>query len=113
VNGIAQLMVGRGEMTDQRGRSPSEQLNRPASMLEDFLRSRGHPVAIRRVVLLTHPRSRLGNCTGPTVDITTSTGQIIKRINTTPAAIAAGERAELERLIIRDHDHHQKRRTPR
>jgi hypothetical protein len=45
----------RGAFTDQRGRSPSEQLNQPADMLEDFLRSRGHPVAIRRVVLFTHP----------------------------------------------------------
>jgi hypothetical protein len=102
-----------GQRTDRRGRSPSEQLNQPATLLEDFLRSRGHPVLVRRIVLLTHPRSRLGTCTNPTVDITTSTGQIIKRINTAPAAIAAGERAEVERLIIRDHNHHQQRRPPR
>jgi hypothetical protein len=105
--------VGQGELTDRRGRSPSEQLNQPADILEDFLRSRGHPVAIRRVVLFTHPRSRLGNCTNPTVHITTSAGQVIKLINTAPEAIDATERAALERLITRDHSYHQNRRPPR
>ncbi len=47
--------VDRGELTDQRGRSPSQQVNEPAAQLEDFLRSRGHAVAIQRFVLLTHP----------------------------------------------------------
>ena len=103
----------RDKFTDRRGRSPSEQLNQPADLLEDFLRSRGHSVAIRRVVLFTHPRSRLGNCTNPTVHITTSTGQVIKLINTAPAAITATERAALERLITRDHNYHQNRRPPR
>ncbi len=103
----------RGEFTDQRGRSPSEQLNQPADMLEHFLRSRGHPVAIRRVILFTHPRSRLGSCTNPTVQIATSAGQIINLINTAPAALTATERAALERLITRDHAYHQNRRPSR
>lgn len=38
----------RHQMADRRGRSPSVQLNEPASQLEDFLRSRGHSVSIRR-----------------------------------------------------------------
>src|ERR1051326_7570745 len=38
--------VDRGELADRRGRSPSQRVNEPASQLEDFLRARGHPVAI-------------------------------------------------------------------
>jgi hypothetical protein len=106
-------VVGRGDMTDRRGRSPSVQLNEPASQLENFLRARGHPVAIQRVVLLTHPRSQLGNCTSPTVHITTSTDQVIKLLNGSQMAITADERTQLERLIARDHRYHEKRRSYR
>ncbi len=103
--------VERGQMTDRRGRSPSVQLNEPASQLEDFLRSRGHRVAIQRVVLLTHPRSRLGNCTSPTVHIATSTSHVINLLNGSPPATTADELAQLERLIIRDHKYHETRRS--
>ncbi|HEY6311701.1 MAG TPA: nuclease-related domain-containing protein [Streptosporangiaceae bacterium] len=50
--------VGRDTITDRGGRSPSQQLNEPATDLEAFLASRGHPVPVQRMVLLTHPRSR-------------------------------------------------------
>jgi len=56
--------VERGEMTDSRGRSPSQQVNEPASQLESFLRTRGHPVAIERVVLLTHHGPGWGTASG-------------------------------------------------
>ena len=101
--------VERGEMTDRRGRSPSQQVNEPASRLEAFLRSRGHPVAIQRFVLLTHPRSQLGNCTRPTVHIATTTGQVISALNDSPAAISGPDCDRLERLIIRDHRFHRER----
>jgi hypothetical protein len=104
--------VDRGEMADRGGRSPSEQLNEPASQLEEFLRSRGHPVAVQRVVLLTHPRSRVGSCVRPTVRITTSTDQIVDLVRGSPLVIAADEQAQLERLVIRDHRYHQKPRSP-
>jgi hypothetical protein len=102
VDGPAELISGR--------RSPSEQLNEPADQLEDFLRSRGHPVAIQRVVLFNHPRSRVGTCTNPTVHITTSTDQVISLLNRSPGAISADEHTELGRLIRRDHQHHNARR---
>ncbi len=100
----------RTELADQRGRSPSEQLGQPAGQLGDFLRSRGATVAIERIVLFTHPRSRLGTCTSPTVRITTSASQIISLLRNSPAVILAAERARLEQLIIRDHNYHQARR---
>ncbi len=104
--------VERGEMTDRRGRSPSQQVNEPASRLEDFLRSRGHPVAIQRFVLLTHPRSQLGNCTRPTVRIATTTSEVISALNDSGTAISGPDRARLERLIIRDHRFHKVRSKP-
>ena len=103
--------VEQGEMTDKKGRSPSQQLNQPADQLEGFLRSRGHPVRIQRVVLLTHDRSRIGSCTDPTVHVTTSTTLITRLIGRSPASVADDERAQIERLIVRDHDHHATRRT--
>jgi len=103
--------VERGEMADRRGRSPSQQLNEPADQLEGFLRSRGHPVAVERIVLLTHARSRLGHSAEPTVRVTTSTAQVLKLIDASRAVIGDDERARLERLIIRDHQHYESRRT--
>jgi hypothetical protein len=104
--------VERGDITDGRGRSPSQQVNEPASELESFLRTRGHPVAIQRVVLLTHPRSRLGNCLGPTVHIATTTGEVVGMLNDSATALPGPERAQLERLIIRDHRFHAARHKP-
>jgi hypothetical protein len=104
--------VDQNDMTDKRGRSPSQQLNEPADQIEGFLRSRGHPVALERIVLLTHSRSRLGNCTDPTVRVSTSTDDVIKLINASRPVITDDEREQLERLIIRDHQYHATRRTP-
>jgi hypothetical protein len=102
--------VERGELTDRRGRSPSQQVNEPASQLEQFLRSRGHQVTIERFVLLTHPRSRLGSCLRPTVHIGTTTSQVISLLNDSVADISEPECAKLERLIVRDHRFHTGRR---
>jgi hypothetical protein len=103
--------VEKDEMADKRGRSPSQQLNQPADQIEGFLRSRGHPVALERIVLLTHSRSRLGNCTDPTVRVSTSTDDVIKLINASRPVITDDECEQLERLIIRDHQYHATRRT--
>jgi hypothetical protein len=103
-------LVGRGEMADRQGRSPSVQLNEPAAQLEGFLRSRGYPVPVQRVVLLTHPRSRLGNCTKATVHVATSANDVIKLARRSPAALDAQQLTQLQRLIVRDHKFHEARR---
>lgn len=101
----------RREMSDGRGRSPSIQLNEPASQLADFLRSRGHPVTIGRVVMLTHARAQLRSCTSPTVHICTSVPQIRKLLNASKVSVNAAERADLERLIVNYHHFHARRRS--
>jgi hypothetical protein len=105
------LVGARREMSDRRGRSPSVQLDEPASLLEDFLASRGHPVPIGRVVALVHPRARLGRCTRPSVEICTSAGALVKIVNGSPVTVTPAERAALERLIVRDHRFHTQRRS--
>ncbi|HCU94196.1 MAG TPA: hypothetical protein DHU96_16310 [Actinobacteria bacterium] len=41
------------------------------------------------------------------MDAAASTGQVISLLNDSVLAIAADERAQLERLIVRDHRYHQ------
>jgi Nuclease-related domain len=107
------LVGPRQQMSDRRGRSPSVQLNEPASQLEGFLRSRGHPaVTVGRVVVLTHPRAQLRSCTQPTVHVCTSVRQIFNLLNASTVSIGTAECAELERLIVRDHRFHERRRSP-
>lgn len=101
----------RREMSDKRGRSPRIQLNEPASQLEDFLPSRSHPVPVGRVVVLTHHRAQLRSCTRPTVHVCTSVRQILNLLNAAKVPIGPAERAELERLIVRDHRFHENRRS--
>ena len=99
-------------MTDRQGRSPSEQVNEPARVLQDFLRRQGHYVTITRIVALTHHRARLGNCTGLTVHITTSISQITDLLNISPAAFTPAQCADLEQLITHDHRTRPRRRSP-
>ena len=105
-------LVEQGQrISDRRGRSPSVQLNEPTNELERFLRSRGRPVSMQRLVLLTHPRSRLGSTSNLTVHVATSTNWIISLLKgSQPAPHSRQELAELEHLIIRDHRFHEAKR---
>jgi hypothetical protein len=106
-------LVERGSLTDRGGRSPSVQLNEPATALEEFLTARRGPVSILRVVLLTHPNSRRGRCRKPTVHITTSAAALASQLTDMPPVLIAAQRARLEELISRDHRYHEARRPPR
>jgi Nuclease-related domain len=103
-------LVEQRPITDRKGRSPSEQLNEPAAELERFLHERGHRVTVQRVVVLTHRRSRLGPSRHPTVHVGTSTGYVLSLVHDSDAALDERQRAEVERLIRRDHDFHERRR---
>ena len=104
------LVEPRRRISDRRGRSPSVQLNEPARQLEGFLSSGGHPVSIQRVVLFTHPRSKIGNCRRLTVHVGTSADSVIDLLKGSRPPIEAGELPQLERLIVRDHRFHEGRR---
>jgi len=97
-------------IADRRGRSPSEQLNDSAAELERFLHERGQRVTVERVVVLTHRRSRLGPSRHPTVHVGTSTDYVLSLARGSGGQLSPRQRAELERLIRRDHDFYDRRR---
>ena len=106
-------LVEQHPIADRKGRSPSEQLNEPAAELERFLHGRGQPVTAQRVVVLAHRRSRLAPASNPTVNVATSTSSVLRLLNDSRQELDQTQRAELQRLITRDHDFHEKtRRRP-
>jgi hypothetical protein len=105
-------LVEQRPITDRKGRSPSEQLNEPADELERFLHERGQRVTVRRVAVLTHRRSRLGQSRNPTVMVGTSTGYVLSLVHDSGDELDDGQRAGVERLIRRDHDFYASRRRP-
>jgi hypothetical protein len=107
-------LVEQGWIEDRRGRSPSVQLNQPASELERFLRSRGQPITVGRIVILTHPKSELGDFRNPTVDVVaTSTDDVLNYLDNSPIVFGSQQLGKLEQLIVRDHRFHEARRSPR
>ncbi len=99
-------LVDRGK----RQRSPSVQLNEPADLLEDFLHSRGEDVDVLRVVLLTHPRSRIGACSRATVHIFTSAGDVTRLLRTVRQPLSEARLTRIGELVTGDHQYHSRRR---
>jgi hypothetical protein len=106
-------LVEQRPITDRKGRSPSEQLNESATELERFLQQRGQRVTAQRIVVLTHRRSRLAPGSHPTVSVATSTVAVLSLLNESRQELDHKQLAELQRLIQRDHDFHEKSRRPR
>src|SRR5580700_7117567 len=103
-------LVEQREVADRKGRSPSEQLNESAGELERFLHERGQRVTVQRVVVLTHRRSRVGPRRRPTVHVGTSTDYVLSLVNEAKGTLDERQRADLQRLIRRDHDFNERRR---
>lgn len=105
--------VDQHRIADRRGRSPSEQLNQPADALATFLHDRGQSVPVRRAVVLTHARSKLGEHTGLTVNVAVVPADIVRLVRDSPDRLDAKRRAAVQRLIEHDHAFHEKRRASR
>ena len=107
-------LVEQRVIADRKGRSPSVQLNEPADALERFLRERGQPVTVQRVVVLAHRRSRLGDRRDLTVWLGTSAGYVLSLLSeSAPASqLEHRQRAGIQRLIQQDHDFHERGRRP-
>jgi hypothetical protein len=54
-------------IADRGGRGPSAQVNEAADILEARLAERGSPARVTRVVVFSHPKSRIGRLDGMTV----------------------------------------------
>jgi hypothetical protein len=101
----------RAPMTDRGGRSPSRQLNDPASALADWLRRRGHQASVKRIVLLTHHNAQVGTSRGATVQVVKSAQGLLRLVERAPVTLRAGQQAEIAELIRRDHQHFAARRA--
>ncbi len=106
-------LVDQHPITDRGGRSPARQINETADALEQFLHSRGHPLPIQRVVLLTHPRSRIGTCRSAGVRISTSAREIGQLARDSGIALDPVLAGAIEYLIVGDHRLGEARRRPR
>jgi hypothetical protein len=106
-------LVEQHSVTDRGGRSPARQINETADELEQFLHSRGHPLPIQRVVLLTHPRSRIGNCRSAGVRISTSAREVGQLARDSGIALDPVLAGAIEYLIVGDHQRGEARRRPR
>jgi hypothetical protein len=105
--------VEHGRIEDRTGRSPSVQLNEPADELEKFLSSRAQPVRITRIVILNHPRSRIGGERRATVQVATSPQHIVDLARESRSGLNHGRLTQIASLIERDHRFHEARRRRR
>ena len=97
-------------LADAGKRPPHRQLGEPARQLEDFLARRGHPVRVQPVVLLNHPRARIGYLDENLgVPVLTSTSQLAGLVLAAGGNLSAGERTEIAGLVERDHRFHERR----
>ena len=96
-------LVSQHPIADSGGRSPGRQLDEPADQLEQLLRTGGHRVPVQRVVLLTHPRSKVGGRRNSAVHITTSAQDIGELASNSAVALDVAKVNAIEQLIVRDH----------
>jgi len=96
----------RGPMRDASGRrSPSQQLTEPSAMLAERLRRRDQPVTPQRVVVLTHPKARIGDIKGPTVQVVTSVRELLDLVDRSQVRLDAARLPAVADLIRRDHQY--------
>ena len=98
-------------MLDGKGRSPSEQVNEPVAALSRWLSTNKRGTPITPVVLLTHPRARVGHVQNATVRVERSVRGLLSLTERSSYALDAGRRADIERLVRRDHEFHAARRA--
>jgi hypothetical protein len=107
--------VGEGVIEDggRRRRPPNIQLTEPAELLGEFLARFGQPVQADPVVLLNHPKARIARCDDDVgVRVLTSADRLARLALDGDAKLSKSRVAEIEQLIRRDHDFHNKRRPP-
>jgi hypothetical protein len=96
-------LMGQDPIADGGGRSPGRQVSELADQLEQLLTSRGHHVPVQRVVLLTHPRSKVGHRHNSAVHITTSAQGIGQLASGSAVALNLAQVNAIEQLIVSDH----------
>ena len=111
VDKFGQPRSTRSPMRDRAGRSPSLQVKEPAEALSRWLRTNKRGTPIIPVVLLTHPGARVGAIRNATVRVERSVRGLLSLMEQSSYALDARRRADIERLIRRDHEFHAAKRT--
>jgi Nuclease-related domain len=95
---------------DGKGRSPSEQVKEPTAALSRWLSTNKQGTPVTPVVLLTHPSARIGSIEHPTVRVERSVRRLLALLERSRHTLGTQRRADIERLIRRDHEFHQARK---
>jgi hypothetical protein len=95
---------------DGKGRSPSKQVKEPAAALSRWLSTSKRGTPVTPVVLLTHPSARIGSIKEPTVRVERSVRGLLALIERSQYTLDTERRADVERLICRDHEFHKARK---
>lgn len=98
---------GRFALRDGKGQSPARQVKEPAEALADWLRRNGRGTRVTPVVLLSHPSARIEVLERPGVRVEGSVARLVRFIEGSQGALDAGRRADIERLVRRDHAFHE------
>jgi hypothetical protein len=92
---------------DGKGRSPSEQVKEPMAALSRWLSTNKRGTPITPVVLLTHPSARVGSLQDSTVRVERSISRLLALMERSRYVLGTERRADIERLIRRDHEFHR------
>lgn len=97
-------------IVDKGGRSPSRQLNEATDFLQTQVHKYFGPMRIRRAVILSHDKSRIGSVQGQTVDYVCTLANVnISFLTGTEAVLESSRIHYLLDVIRRDHAHHERR----
>ncbi|TQS43368.1 nuclease-related domain-containing protein [Cryptosporangium phraense] len=105
-------VVERASAVDGGGRTWAEQVNAVAGDLRQWLRRNHVEAPVRTAVVLTHDRSVIAHCVRPTVDLVTNDPtHLLAAIQDDRIRLSEAVRSRAVQLILRDHRHHEKRRS--
>jgi transitional endoplasmic reticulum ATPase len=93
-------------ISDNKGRGPSRQLNESADFLQAHLKKTFPNLHIRRAVILSHEKSKLGTVSAPTVDYISTLSDLHVPSLTHGPIISPDEATRLIDAIRRDHLYH-------
>lgn len=98
-------LVGERAVTDNAGRSPSQELNEPTDQLTAVLAARWPQLWIERIVVLCHPRGwvDVDRSSQFTVAVANDLDFVLNLIAQSQAHLGAEEIAELEEAIVTHH----------
>src|SRR5580704_613850 len=82
-------------MVDRKGRSPSEQVKEPVAALSRWLSTNKRATPITPVVLLTHPRARVGHVQNATVRVERTVHGLLSLTDRSSYALDAERRADI------------------